>query len=205
MNSVALGVAALVVAVASGCGSSGATGDAVRDPFTTLPGVESGPSSGAWGDAGSGPQGMHTGCIDGRKLAVVITVHNGTAETITLVGGAVRETHSDIIDPVSVQVSLRPVPANDRMMQTGLRSWTARESQLADIPPDRDAWVQSNFLMHDCASLESIEPLTANRTMTLDYRTGDGDGEQVLAVPSAAQIILTRGPVRPTVPINTGG
>ena len=198
-------LAALLVSVASGCGSAG-SGQAVRDPFTVLPGVESGPSSGAWGDGGSGPGGQQTGCIDGRKLAVVITVHNASKQTITLLGGTGHEKYSGIIDPVAVLVSVRPPPPSGDMMQTGLRSWTATaDSAPADIPPGRDAWVQSNFLMRDCASLPSVEPVTANRTVTLDYRTDDGEGQQVIAVPSAAQVILTRGPDHPTVPINQVG
>jgi hypothetical protein len=202
---VTLGLAVLIASVAaSGCGGGGA-GQAVHDPFTTLPGVESGPGSGAWGDGGSGPGGLQTGCIDGRKLAVLITIHNPTKDTITLLGGVGHEKHSDIIDPVAVQVSLRPPPPNGSMAQIGLRSWTATGSPPADIPPGRDAWVQSNFLMRNCASLQSIEPLTANQRITLDYRTDDGDGEQVIPVPSAAQVILTRGPLHPTVPINQVG
>src|SRR3954471_19252193 len=135
-----LGLAALIVGVASGCGGASGGGHAVRDPFTTLPGVESGPGSGLWGDGGSGPGGLKTGCIDGRKLAVLITVHNETKETISLLGGAGDKNSTSSIEPVSVQVSLRPPPTSGSLMQTGLRPWTTSGSPPADIPPGRDAW-----------------------------------------------------------------
>ena len=66
---------ALVAIVASGCGSSRQT---VKAPFAAGDGISSGPISGLWGDGGSGPMGMHVGCIDGRRFAVLITVHNRT-------------------------------------------------------------------------------------------------------------------------------
>src|SRR4051812_11568312 len=123
MKRVILGVAALLVGTVSGCGGSTTGGDPVADPFTTLPGVESGPGSGSWGDGTSGPRGLETGCIDGRKLAVLITVHNATMETITVLGGDGDKTATSVVEPVAVQVSLRPPPLNVHIAQPGLRSW----------------------------------------------------------------------------------
>jgi hypothetical protein len=48
----------------------------VKRPFVARSGAESGPSSGLWGDGSSEPGGLHTGCIRGRRFAVLITVHN---------------------------------------------------------------------------------------------------------------------------------
>jgi hypothetical protein len=176
----------------------------VASPFVTGGGTEDGPGSGSWGDGSSGPSGMHIGCIRGRRFAVLITVHNQTNQTVTLVGGGGPQSFPRIIERVAVQVRVAPPPPKGDLAVVGLRSWSPRNSAPVAIPAERDGWVQSNFLMRDCSRLRGIEPVTVNRTITLSYKVGSQTGRQVVSAP-AARIILTRGPVHPRVPINQVG
>src|SRR5712692_8836318 len=92
MSPLAVLAIAFIVAVGSGCG---AETHPVTRPFAARNGVESGPSSGLWGDGSAGPSGMQIGCIRGRRFAVLITVHNRSKRTITLLGGAAPEPFGD--------------------------------------------------------------------------------------------------------------
>jgi hypothetical protein len=172
-------------------------------PFAANGSVESGPASGYWGDKGSGPTGMHIGCIRDRRLAVLITVRNRTKDTIRILGGGGPEPFPTVIDRVAVQVHLAPVPS-EGVPSFGLQSWSDRNSPPAVIPPGRSASLQSNFLMRDCGLLRRGKSLTVNRSITLAYDVGGRRGSQAVAV-TAARIILTRGPLHPKVPINTIG
>ena len=58
--------------------------------------------------------------------------------------------------------------------------------------------------MKNCSLLRLTEPLTVNRNTTLAYSVDGVRGVQVVSV-EAAQIILTRGPLHPSLPINQVG
>src|SRR6266849_9000015 len=133
---------ALVAGLGSACGASSRT---VENPFAATGGTSDGPDSGLWGDGSSGPSGMHIGCIDGRRFAVLITVHNRTPGAVTLLGGYGQQVSPDVIDRVAVQVRLAPPPPKGDLFQAGLRSWSGQKSGPVAIPAGRDAWVQSNF------------------------------------------------------------
>jgi hypothetical protein len=147
---------------------------------------------------------MHIGCIDGRRLAVLVTVHNRMRREVTLLGGDGRQVSPEVIDRVAVQVRLAPPPPKGDLLQIGLRPWSGRPSAPAAIPADRDAWVQLNFLMRRCSSISPSASITADGTVNLAYRAGGGTGTEVVSLP-AARIILTRGPLHPTLPINHSG
>jgi len=201
MNLLAVGAITLIVTLGSGCGAETQT---VTRSFAARNGVESGPDSSLWGDGSAGPSGMHVGCIRGRRFAVLITVHNRSSRTITLLGGAAPQPFPDVIERVAVQVRLAPPPPKGDLMVTGLRSWNSRNSSPVAIPPERDGWVQSNFLMRNCAQLRGREPVTVNRSTTLNYSVSSTSGTQVFSV-AAARIVLTRGPLHPRLPINHVG
>jgi hypothetical protein len=197
----ALATALVTVSVVSGCGAGPRS---AKRPFAPGGSVEGGPSSGLWGDGSSGPTGMHTGCIRGRRLAVLITVHNRSKRTITLLGADGAQPFRGVIERVASQVRLAPPPPKGDLMVVGLRPWSGRDSSPVAIPPERDGWVQSNFLMRNCALLRGHQPVTVNRSTTLRYNGDGGSGTQVVGVPGA-RIILTRGPLHPRVPINHVG
>lgn len=157
-----------------------------------------------WGDGSSGPSGMHIGCIQGRRFAVLVAVHNTTKRTITLLGGGGPQPSPDVIQRVAVQVRLAPPPNEGGLIQVGLRSWSGRGSPPVAIPPGGDAWVQSNFLMRNCGSLRRDELITVNRSITLTYRVGGSTGTQRISV-AGARIVLRRGPLHPSLPTNQVG
>ena len=110
----------------------------------------------------------------------------------------------DVIDRFAVQVRLAPPPPKGDLIVSGLRSWSGQKSAPAAIPAGRDAWVQSNFLMRHCSSLGSKGRLAVNRSITLTYRTGSTTEMQVISV-TGARILVTRGPIHPSLPINRTG
>jgi hypothetical protein len=202
VNPLAVLATALVgLTVVSGCGAGA---QPVKRPFVAGNGAESGPSSGLWGDGSSEPGGLHTGCIRGRRFAVLITVHNRSKRTITLLGGGGPQPFRDVIERVAVQVRLAPPPPKGDLAVSGLRSWSGRNSSPVAIPAGRDGWAQSNFLMRNCSLLRGREPALVNRNTTVKYSAGGGNGTQVVSV-AAARIILTRGPLHPRLPINQVG
>jgi hypothetical protein len=195
-------VAGLLATAFSGCGGDGAS--SFDQPFTSSGGIENGPTSSLWGDTSGGPQGSSIGCIRGRHFAVLTTVHNQTGKAIELLGAADYQSLHDVIERVAVQVSLAPPPSTGPLVVSGLKSWSSQNSPSVLIPAGRDAWVQSNYSMRNCAHLRGIEPATINRSTTLAYRTDAGRQTQTVSVP-AAQIILTRGPFHPSLPVNQIG
>ncbi len=132
VNPLAVLATALVgLTVVSGCGAGA---QPVKRPFVAGNGAESGPSSGLWGDGSSEPGGLHTGCIRGRRFAVLITVHNRSKRTITLLGGGGPQPFRDVIERVAVQVRLAPPPPKGDLAVIGLRSWLGRNSSPVAIP-----------------------------------------------------------------------
>jgi hypothetical protein len=202
MKPLPLLAAAILATALSGCADDGTS--SFKRPFTSDGGMEGGPTSSLWGDTTSGPQGSSIGCIRGRRFAVLITVHNQTRKTIALLGAAGAQSFRDVIERVAVQVRLAPPPPTGDIAVTGLKSWNPRSSPSVLIPPGRDAWVQSNYSMANCAHLRGSEPATINRSTTLIYRADAGPQTQNVSVP-AARIILTRGPVHPSLPVNQVG
>lgn len=191
----------LVVSVGSGCGGSP---QRVSAPFVAFGGTSSGPSSGLWGDGSSGPNGLHVGCIKGRRFAVLVTVQNRTKRTITLLGGGGRQPSPEVIERAAVQVRLAPPPPRGDVAISGLRSWIGRNSPPAAIPAGRSAWVQSNFLMRNCGSLGRNGVMTVNRSITLTYRARGSTGTQRISV-AGARIVLRRDPLHPGLPVNKMG
>jgi len=196
LMAVAFSGAILVLSAAvAGCGAG-------ARPFTAEGGVSAGPGSRLWGDGSSGPDGMEIGCIPGRRFAVVITVRNRTKRTVTLLGADGPPPLPGVIDRAAVQVHLAPPPPKGDLVVIGLRGWSRRHAEPIAVPPGRSGWVQSNFLMRNCAMLS--RPSTAEGSITLRYRVGGSLGSEVVSV-AAAQILLTRGPRHPSLPINQVG
>jgi hypothetical protein len=189
------------IVLAGGCGGSGVVPTVA---FVVEGGMSSGPESGAWGDGTSGPSGLHVGCIDGRRFSVLITVHNRTKQSIRLVRAGGPEEAPAVIKRVAVQVRLAPPPPTGDRFVDRLRGWNDDNSPGAEIPAQRDAWIQSNFLMRNCQSLRQGKTLTVNRSTTLTYSAHGAEGTETVTV-RGAKIILTRGPLHPSVPINQVG
>ena len=185
--------------LAAGCG-----GTASRAPFVPDAGVASGPGSGLWGDGGSGPAGLRIGCIDGRRLAVLVTVRNRSAHAVTLLAAGGPQPSLDVIDRVAVQVRLAPPPPSGDLADPGLRSWSGRPGRAATIPAGRRAWIQANYLMRDCVALPPHRVVRVGGRLTLSYADGAGARTQTVSV-AGGRILLSRGPAHPSLPINRTG
>jgi hypothetical protein len=191
--------------------TSQSTRNQIVKPFVAGVGLEAGPGSGLWGDLSSGPDGMQIGCIRGRRFAILIGVRNRTRHTVRLLGssaprllGAAGQGLSRVIESVAAQVTLAPPPPKGDVFVSGLRAWSSHDSSSVAIPARREGWVQLSFLMRNCNLLRKLESTTVNRRITLGYSVGAVKGTQVLS-PPGAQIILTRGPSHPRLPINQVG
>jgi hypothetical protein len=195
-----LAAAFLGVTATCGCASDAN----ISPPFAPGLSTESGPSSSLWGDTGGGPQGQNIGCIRGRRMAVVIKVHNRAKENVELLGASDPQNLRDLIERIAVQVRLAPPPSTGPVFVSGLRPWNGRNSPPVLIPAGRDSWVQSNFLIHNCARLRGNQTVTANRSTTLIYRVDGHRHTQRVSVPGA-QLILTRGPAHPSLRVNESG
>ena len=191
-------LSAVLAGVLAGCslGGGSAHGDAVA-PFAMPGGTGSGPGSGLWGDTSSGPTGIRLGCLPGRHWALVVSLRNRSASTVTITGVGGSEPAPSIIHRVAVQLRLAPPPTNGDLAVSNLQRWSASPPVPVAIPPGRSAVVQSNFLMGHCDDLRPHQALTLNRAIVVAYRSGQHAGQQEIAQRSA-RIILTRGPtIRP--------
>ena len=199
-------LALLVGAAACGGGSSEPTStrsQSIAAPFAAPIGFESGPSSGLWGDRGSGPAGDELGCIPGRRYSVAVTVRNRSSSTVTITGVDGADPAPAIIRRVATQVRLAPPPAGGDAIPVNLRSWSAAPLVPLVLPAGKAAIVQSNFLMDHCATLGHTETVTVNNTMAITYRADGRAGRQTLAQ-RGSQIVLTRGPVSQPCAVPTG-
>jgi len=134
---------------------------------------------------------MHLGCISGRHFALDVTVRNRTTSTATILGGGGDQPLAKVMKRVAVQVRLASPPPKGDAFVTGLRAWSQQASESVAIPPGRDAWVQSNFLMRNCSLLHPGQHMTLNRGITLSYGTNGAAHKQRIAIPGG-RIILSR-------------
>jgi hypothetical protein len=192
---VALGALLGLGVAIGGCGTG-------PRPFAAAGGVEAGPTSRLWGDGTTSPEGLEIGCIHGRRLAVLITVENRTKRTITLLGADGPAPLPGVLDRAAVQVRLAPPPPKGDIFVSGLSRWSRRPGGPIAIPPGRSGWVQSNFLMLNCALLS--QPSTVAGSLTLHYRDSGSLGTEVVSL-DAARLHLTRGPRHPSLPVNPVG
>jgi hypothetical protein len=182
-----LSVVALVVAGVAFAGS--ASSPPVVRPFVAAGGLAMGMSG--VGDGPSTPAGDHLRCWNGRRYAQNMTLLNRSGVSVTLTGAVLDPPSPQIVRRVAVQVRLAPPPPSGDVEVTGLRDWSRSAPTPTTIPPGRNAWVQSNFVMHDCNLLSPRHALISNRAITLAYRANGHAGHQRIALRSG-RIILTR-------------
>ena len=163
------------------------------DAFSPGGGVTAGLSSGLWGDGGSGPSGMHLGCIAGRRFSVYVTAHNRTKRAVTVTDGGGDQPFAKVMARIAVQVRLAPLPPNGDLFVTGMGAWSREPATPIDIPPGRDVGIQSDYVMRSCNLLRPHESITLNRSVTITYREGGTAARQPIQV-RGARIILTQRP-----------
>ena len=188
-------VTVILLLAAAGGASQGLSG-----PFVANGGIEAGLGSGLWGDGASGPNGMHLGCVAGRRYALVVTLRNESTSDVTLIGARGPDPAPRIIRRVAFQLRLAAPPAG-RVLVSNLRRWSAAPAVPVTIPPGRSVAVQSNFVMRHCAELRRNRTLVVDGSLVLTYRTDDQVRRQDIAQRSA-RIMLTRGPtIRRCTPV----
>ncbi len=200
------GLALLVGAAGCGGGSSDPTPTHSRHssaPFAAPIDFDGGPSSGLWGDRGSGRAGDELGCIPGRRYADAVTVHNRSSSTVTITGVDGADPAPAIIRRVATQVRLAPPPPGGDAIPVNLRAWSAASLVPLALPAGKAAIVQSDFLMGHCATLGHTGSVTVNNTLAITYRADGRAGHQTLAQ-RAARIVLTRGPASQPCAAPTG-
>jgi hypothetical protein len=184
----ALGAVALAVLGATGaCGGSGVA-RAVPDPLQVVPGIEAGPSSGIWGDGDTGPHGIHLGCVSNRHFNLGIQVRNRASQAVTILRVGGPQPSARVMERVAVQVRRAGV-ATGSIVVINLRPWDPKPSAAYVLPPHRRAFIQSNFVMHDCRGLP-LGGARLNGSLAITYSVDGARGVQRLATPNA-RIVLT--------------
>jgi hypothetical protein len=181
---------ALVAGSLAGCGGRTIV---PGHAFSPAGGVTAGLSSGLWGDGGSGPSGMHIGCLAGRRFSVYVTAHNRTKRTVTVTDGGGDQPFAKIMARVAVQIRLAPLPPKGDLAVTGMGAWSRQRATPTEIPPGRDVGIQSNYVMRNCNLLHPHELITLNRSVAITYRQGGTTAREPIA-DRGARIILTRPP-----------
>jgi hypothetical protein len=183
-------VTTILLLGASACAGSS---HGFSQPFVASGSIEAGPGSGLWGDTESGPDGMHLGCLAGRRYALVVTLRNRSKAAVTLTGAHGPDPAPSIIRRVAVQFRLAPPPPKVDLVVPNLRPWSAAPAVPLTIPPGGSAAVQSNFVMRHCEELGRNRTLVVDGSLVLGYRAAGRAHRQELAQRSA-RIVLTRGP-----------
>lgn len=183
----------LVVTVLLLLAAAGTWGRGLSSPFVADGGIEAGLGSGLLGDRSSRPDGMHLGCVAGRRYAFVVTMRNRSKAPLTLTAARAPDPAPGIIDRVAIQLRLAAPPAQGSLIVSNLRRWSAAPPQPVTIPPGRSAALQSNFLMRHCAALGRKRTLVVGGSFLLTYQTA-GRAHRQTVVQRSARIMLTRGP-----------
>lgn len=157
-----------------------------------------------WGDGSSGPSGIHLGCISGRRYTLYVRVHNRTNKTVTVLSADGRQARPQVMARVAMQVWLAPPPPTGDKLVVDPHGWTATRSAPVAIPPGRDAWVQSNFVMRRCSLLVPKERIILNRSLTLSYKVNGATTSETLGRHDW-RIILRRAPrIAPEIVADAG-
>jgi hypothetical protein len=184
-----LALSASLLLALTALGSSRA---AVPAPFaySQASGFDGGPMSGNWDDGGSGPKGIHLGCIPARHYAMAVPIDNQAGQTITILSVGGTQPHPRIIRRVAVQAWPKPAQ-NGGMLQIGLHQWSRTPGNALAVPADATAWLQLNFLMDRCALIKRGAHIPISDTLTITYQDATGaQGHQT--IPPMLPIILTR-------------
>ena len=143
------------------------------------------------GDGPSTSTGDHLRCWSGRHYAQNLTLRNRSSVPVTLTGAVSDSSSAPIVQRVAVQLRLAPPSLSGDVEVPGIRNWNRSAATPVTIPPGRRAWVQSNFLIHNCSLLLPHRKLITNGAVTVTFDANGHSSAQRIAVPSA-RIILTR-------------
>lgn len=189
----ALVTAVLVLASAALADSGLRSG---RGPFALNGTLNSGSTSGEWGDTSSARTGSVLGCLSRRHYSLAIMVKNRSGKAVTVTGARGPDPMPHILDRVAMQVRVapRPTPQAIDIPRPLIKHWSAAPIRVVTIPAGRSAIVQSNFLMRHCHSLVGNRRIVVPGAFVLSYRVAGHAGTQHFMQRSAG-FSVTRGPI----------
>ena len=166
-----------------------------RGPFVPNGTLESGSTSGHWGDGSSARAGAVLGCLSRRHYSFAITVRNRSGRAVTLTGASGPDPLPRVLDRVAMQVRPAPPPPIGEGIQGPLiKHWSAAPARPVRIRPGRSAVVQSNFLMRHCDSLTRHPSVVVPGSFVLSYRLPGHTGKQHVMQRNAG-FSLVPGPI----------
>jgi hypothetical protein len=173
-------------------------------PFVLNGGFIGGGESGLSGDAGDGPKGTSLGCINHRHYSQAFGIQNRSHAPVTLIGASGAKPSPRIIDLVAIQLRLSPPQRRPSAianyggsvgMDLVYKHWSAAPTRAVTLPPGRIATVQSNYLMHDCATLASGRKVVVPGSLVLHYRASGRAHQKMIPLPSQ-RFVLVAGPTK---------
>lgn len=174
-------------------------------PFVLNGGFAGGGESGLFGDGSSGPKGTSLGCVNNRHYSEAFGIQNRSHAPVTLVGAKGANPSPQIIDLVAIQLRLSPplkppptVPnlgAGYTGMDLVYKHWSAAPTRAVTLPPGRIATVQSNYLMHNCASLASGRKIVVPGSLVIHYRASGRLHQKMIPLPNQ-RFALVAGPTK---------
>lgn len=169
--------------------------DAGRGPFVPTGTLETGSTSGHWGDGGTARTGALLGCFSGRHYSFAIEVRNRAGTVAILTGASGPDPLPQVIDRVAVQVRpAPPPPIGEGIARPLIEHWSAAPTRPVKIRPGRSAVVQSNFLIRHCDSLPHDQKVVVPGSFVLRYRLSGHAGRQHVMQRNAA-FGLVPGPI----------
>jgi hypothetical protein len=175
----ALAIAVLVLGSAALADSGLRSG---HGPFVLNDTLNSGSTSGEWGDTSSARTGSVLGCLSRRHYSLAIMVKNRSGKAVTLTGARGPDPMPYVLDRVAIQVRVapRPTPQAIGIPRPLIKHWSASPMRIVTIPAGRSAIVQSNFLMRHCHSLVGNRRIVVPGSFVLSYRVAGRAGTQHL-------------------------
>ncbi len=180
-------------------------------PFVPTGTLNSGSTSGHWGDGGTARTGALLGCFSGRHYSFAVTVRNRSGKAVTLTDASGPDPLPRVLDRVAMQVRRAPPPPiGEGLARPLIKHWNAAPARPVTIRPGHSAVVQSNFLMRHCDSLPLHRRVTVPGSFVLSYRLSGRTGHQHVAQQDAGfslvpgPIIRSCSPVRGSIGLMSG-
>jgi len=190
----AVSLAAVLALASAAAGHSGLRSG--RGPFVLDGTLDSGSTSGEWGDTSSTRTGAVLGCLSRRHYSLAIVLRNRSGRPVALVAASGPDPVPRVLDRVAMQVRIapRPTPGGIRVPAPLVKHWSAAPLRAVTIQAGRSAIVQSNFLMRHCSLLGRKRRIVVPGSFALGYRVSGHAGTQRV-VQQNAGFTVAPGPI----------
>jgi hypothetical protein len=196
----ALFVVVLVLASAALADSGLRSG---HGPFVLNGTLNSGSTSGEWGDTSSARTGSVLGCLSRRHYASAIIVKNRSGKAVTVTSARGPNPMPRVLDRVAMQVRIapRPTPVGIGVPRPLIKRWSAAPMRAVTVPAGRSTVVQSNFLMRHCHLLAGNRRIVVPGSFVLGYRVAGHGGTQHLRQKNAGFDVRSGPIIRSCTPV----